>query len=152
MIAFASLPRTCRWGFLLVLLVGVRALAADLETEKNRISLRGNALFGVKAEFKNLGGFPRQTDIGSAVSGVDHLYDDGYNRVDASGNADGSTWFWGYQNANQLTDGNSIAMHSAVGSGNSSLKVSEDVPEGGLELVYTRELGSSSSYWWAVEF
>jgi len=126
-------------------------MAADLETDKNRFSVRAHALFGVKAEFKNLGGFPRQTDIGAVTNGVDHFYDDGFNRVDASGNTNGLTWYWGYQNASQLVGTDSIAMHSAVGSGGGSLEAEEDLPQWGLEFVYTRELGSSGSYWWAVE-
>ena len=138
-------------GLLLILLVGARAPAADLETDKNRFSVRAHSIFGIKAEFKNLGGFARQTDVGAVTNRVDHFYDDGYNRVDASGNTNGLTWYWGYQNASQLVGSDAIAMHSAAGTGAGDLEAEEDLPQWGLELVYTRELGSSSSYWWAVE-
>jgi hypothetical protein len=136
---------------LLVLLVGARTLAADLETDKNRFTVRAHAIFGVEAKFKNLGGFSRQADSGPATNRVDHFYDDGYNRVDASANTNGLTWYWGYQNASQLAGADSIAMHSAVGTASGSLDAEADLPQWGLELVYSRELGSSSSYWWAVE-
>jgi hypothetical protein len=135
---------------LLLLFCAERSLAADLQTDKNRFSVRGQAIFGVSATFKNLGAFPQQSNPGPATNGVDHFYDDGYNRVDASGNVDGLTSFWGYENPGQVGS-DTIAMHSASGTGDINLKVEGDVPQWGLEFVYDRELGSSGSYWWAVE-
>jgi hypothetical protein len=52
-----------------------------------------------------------QTDPGPATGGVDHFYDDGYVRVDATGNAGGQTWFWGYEHASQI-QGDTIVFHS----------------------------------------
>ena len=149
--ALTSYRGTYSHWLLLALLVGTRSAAADLEADKNRFSVRAHSVFGVQAEFKNLGGFARPTAPGAATNGVDHFYDDGFNRVDVSGNADGLTWYWGYQNASQLVGSDTIAMHSATGTEGGSLEAEEDLPQWGLELVYTRELGSSSSYWWAVE-
>ena len=42
------------------------------------------------------------------------FYDDGYNRVDTSGNRDGLTWFWGYENASQVPGNDTVVMHSAT--------------------------------------
>lgn len=48
---------------------------------------------------------------GLPTGGVDHDYDDGYVRVDSSGNAGGLTWFWGYQNQSQVPDDGFIHFH-----------------------------------------
>jgi hypothetical protein len=51
------------------------------------------------------------TGPGPARGGVDHFYDDGYVRVDATGNAGGQTWFWGYDTASQV-QGDTIIFRS----------------------------------------
>ena len=40
--------------------------------------------------------------VGAALGGVNHQYQDGYVRVDSSGNAGGLTSNWGYQNGAQV--------------------------------------------------
>ncbi|MEI8197467.1 MAG: hypothetical protein WCI73_16345, partial [Phycisphaerae bacterium] len=55
--------------------------------------------FNMKARFGSTADtLPRANDPGAAAAGTDHTYDDGYNRVDSSGNAGGLTTDWGYQN------------------------------------------------------
>ncbi|MGB0579696.1 MAG: hypothetical protein ACPGVU_08360 [Limisphaerales bacterium] len=58
--------------------------------------------FNISASFSGLGSFPAQTAPGAAAGAGDRFYDDGFNRVDASGIPDGNTWFWAYSDASQL--------------------------------------------------
>lgn len=44
--------------------------------------------------------------IGDASAVDERFYNDGYVRQDAGTANDGSTWFWGYENAGQVTNGN----------------------------------------------
>jgi len=71
------------------------------------------ATFNYKADFRNVAkaqGFANNP--GTTASGTDHFYDDGYNRVDSSGNVGNLTTYWGYQDASQNTGG-SVTMSSA---------------------------------------
>src|SRR5690242_15242665 len=53
-----------------------------------------NAQFSMHGQFNISGGQPGPV----GVPAVDHFYDDGYVRVDQTGNAQGFTSFWGYNN------------------------------------------------------
>jgi hypothetical protein len=123
--------------------------AADWATGKNRFSLQSHIGFNIKTDFTELGTVSPQTNIGLDRGGVDHFYDDGFNRVDAGGNADGQTWFWGYENSSQIVD-DSILMNSTATTPGSIRGIS-DAPYWGIELNYARELGWNGSYWWGVE-
>lgn len=111
----------------------------------NRFSLGARMGLNIKAKFDNnapgnLGAVP-----GPATGGVDHNYDDGYVRVDSSGNAGGRTWNWGYENASQVA-GDTMQFHATQSdalSGSASLKAEDE--QYGLELIYQRVLGSLSS-------
>lgn len=85
-----------------------------------------HAEFGVSAgaSFNYKANFRSSVNSGAAVAGADHFYDDGYNRVDSSGNAGNQTTYWGYQNASQYDpagDGGNgtITMHSTMNSSES---------------------------------
>jgi len=66
-----------------------------------------DADFGVSTKFDISHSRP-----GVAGSGGEHFYDDGFVRVDKTGNAQGYTSFWGYNDASQAV-GNTLTMHSA---------------------------------------
>jgi hypothetical protein len=134
----------------LAVLVSVVSLAgADWATGKNRFTLQSHIGFNIKADFTQLGAVPMQTAIGPDRAGADHYYDDGYNRVDAGGNADGQTWFWGYENASQIVGDNVLMNSTSTAAG--ALYGLSDAPHWGFELNYARELGWNGSYWWGVE-
>lgn len=129
------------------LLPAFGAVAADgdmplthASTNLNRFSL--NARFGmnISAKFKSVA-TPPATAIGGTGSALDHYYQDGYVRVDGSGNAGGTTWFWGYDNASQVS-GNSILFHSTAGTDAGSTGDIKDDPQLGVELVYNRQFGT----------
>ena len=99
------------------------------------------ASFNYKAQFRSTAAAqPRATDPGAAVAGVDHFYDDGYNRVDSSGNAGNQTTYWGYQNASQ-DNGGSVTMNSAqtiIDAQNASASQEEAQPA--LEIYWQENL------------
>lgn len=100
---------------------------------------RAGALVGlnIKAKFSMNGNF--NISGSNPNSGI---YDDGYVRVDDTGNAGGYTSYWGYQNASQLS-GTTLTMHSVTsftGSGGGS---GNDSPYLGLDMAY----GDSYWYW-----
>jgi hypothetical protein len=117
----------------------------EAKTESlNHFGFSYRAAFNLSTSFKNVGTFPSLSNPGAAVSGVDHTYDYGYNRVDSSGNNHfgyNATTFWGYQDAGQYdsTGGGSIAMHSSSSVGGSTEEYNDD-PEHGFELTYNRQI------------
>ena len=126
---------------------------ADSLDNPNRLSLGPRFGFNFKADFRNTPApFPRNAAVnpGTATGGVDHTYDDGYVRLDSSGNASGLTWNWGYQNASQVV-GDTMQFHARqpqTGFGPSSQRAGDD-PQYGLELTYQRVIGTifSSAHW-----
>ena len=46
--------------------------------------------------------------IGDAAANDERFYNDGYVRQDAGTASDGTTWFWGYDNASQVSNGNLV--------------------------------------------
>src|SRR5215216_753312 len=100
--------------------LGVK-LEAPPKPTKNRFGVSYRMGFNFTADYKNLGKTrPPGAGPGPATGGqVDRFYDDGYNRVDVSGNNDNETWFWGYKNASQVQDG-TLVMHSTSARGASA--------------------------------
>jgi len=94
--------------------------------------------FSLSADFSVSRAFDisRSQPGAAGVSGVDHFYDDGYVRVDQTGNAQGYTSYWGYDNPAQIS-GDTLIMHSsrafAAAEGTGSKGDSEAV---GMEFVY----------------
>jgi YD repeat-containing protein len=117
----------------------------------NHFRFSARSVFNIKGGFADVGSLAlnpgRITPDGSAYN-----YDDGYVLTDASGNAGGQTWNWGYDSASQLS-GDSILMHrttALAGTGGGSGLDSAD-PSLGFELVYARELGRSEKLRYGVE-
>jgi len=91
----------------------------------------------LKADFSMNGtAFPVSgSQPGAATSGIDHFYDDGYVRLDETGNAGNYTSYWGYNNAAQ-SSGGSLVFHSATSfTASGGAKESGDV-QPGLDLAY----------------
>lgn len=80
---------------------GSAKMDEDVESRHFRIggvvSMNVQAKFSMAGSFRISGNNPGATGL----SGVDHVYDDGYVLVDASGNFGNETWNWGYQSTNQ---------------------------------------------------
>lgn len=105
--------------------------------------INANAIIGVEAEFSDLGHFNSPNAIPPATGNADREYDDGFNRIDATGNAGDLTSYWGYQNSSQ---------YNPAGAGSISLSISnslhtgsardEDTGFGGEIFAYKRLGGS----------
>ncbi len=132
------------WGSDFSQYLGNNEFEPDVGTRHFRLG----ALVGLnfKAQFSMNGTFKfSQNNPGPAGSGgIDRTYDDGYVRVDASGNYGDQTWNWGYQNTNQIV-GNSLVFHAAdtyTASGRSEEDADAQV---GFELAYGGHLARAGS-------
>src|SRR5450759_3349226 len=135
---------------------------ADFSETDNPNRLSFGARFGMnfKADFHNNAvGNPGNpgVNLGPATGGVNHNYDDGYVRVDSSGNEGDRTWNWGYKNPSQYhVAGDSMQFH-AIQSSSPSVPAKNHVtgdPQPGLELTYQRVMGHLpfvSSGRWGLE-
>lgn len=105
------------------------------------VGIGAGASFNYKATWRSAPvSQPRATDPGAALSGIDHFYDDGYNRVDSSANFGNKTTYWGYQNASQ-NDGSSITFNSSqttIEAGSTSSAQTEAQPA--LEIYWQEQL------------
>ena len=120
---------------LILFVAGSLTLAARAE-----FGVSAGASFNYKSKFRSAAAVqPRATDPGTTAAGTDHFYDDGYNRVDSSGNAGGLTTYWGYQNASQ-DKGGRIDMNSAQTTinANESSGSQEDV-QPGFEIYWQHD-------------
>lgn len=135
------------WAF-----VGNGVQAADFSGD-SRWGLRAQFGFNIKADFTDV------RPIVSAVppqagTGIDRNYADGYVRVDSNGNAGGTTWNWGYQNASQYdnTGAGAIVMHAASGVSGSDIRgATGSQPQLGWELSYGKDFGILGHSWWGLE-
>lgn len=100
-----------------------------------------------KADFRSAPfALPRASDPGNPSAGTDHLYDDGFNRVDSSGNCDHLTSYWGYRDASQFDPlgdlgYGTITMNSSqtlIDAGSSSAWQDATVPS--LEVYWQQDL------------
>jgi hypothetical protein len=117
--------------------------------QQNRAGISIRPIFNLKASFTDLGGAPPNTQIGPAEGGVNHEYDNGYNFVDAGGNANGTTYYWGYDSPSQVQEG-AVSMSSTYATSVGAVTEVTDDPHWGGEVAYMRELGWSNSYWYGL--
>lgn len=93
----------------------------------------------VQAQLSIDGVVPRRTaDPGPVgVAGQNHQYDDGYVRVDATGNAGGVTSFWGYQDASQYDPATGQLVYRSTRGFSARDQVTIDSgPMPGVEIAY----------------
>ncbi|HET7624901.1 MAG TPA: hypothetical protein VFM25_06505 [Verrucomicrobiae bacterium] len=94
--------------------------------------------FNIKADFHtgqnfNLGG----NKLGDPTQpGGNHVFDDGYVKLDQTGNAGGLTANWGYDSADQVS-GSSLLMHSTTSFSTTSRSgTGDDTPYVGFDMAY----------------
>jgi hypothetical protein len=121
--------------------------------KRNRLTIGSHLGLNIKSNFKNRPGTAATSNPGPATGGgFSRTYDDGFVAPDVTfPNNNGMTFFWGYQNASQV-GANDLFFHSAGGvdSGADSRDASTD-PQLGLELTYSREVGSLGKGFWGLE-
>ena len=107
------------------------------------LGVSAGASFNYKAKFNSAKAVQlRATNPGADAAGTDHIYDDGYNRVDSSLNYDNKTVYWGYRDASQYDkDAGTLTMNSSrttLDAGSSS-ETGEDI-QPALELYWQTDL------------
>lgn len=104
------------------------------------MGLNLKADFSLDGQFGISGSQPGAT----GGSGVNHFYDDGYVRVDQTGNAQGYTSYWGYNNASQYGPAaQTLLMHSAK-----SFGLSSGTGEGGgVQVGFDMAYGGDFAHW-----
>ncbi len=101
------------------------------------VGLNIDAKFSINGQFPISGSQPGP----AGVSGVDHIYSDGYVKVDQTGNAQGYTTYWGYNNASQYdSTTHLLTMHSTDSYATRGSASQGDDPYLGVELGYGAQL------------
>ncbi len=106
---------------------------------KNRIGLSYRMGLNITVDFNKLGGLALSDPGPATGSAVNRNYDNGYNRVDSSGNSGGRTWYWGYQSS-QSVQGGDLVLQSYATRATASSKDRQEDPQHGFEFNYQREL------------
>ena len=136
-------------------LLGAAALAQISETppaSANRFSLNSRIGYNISATFSTTVSIPSVSNPGPPVgSGIDRTYDDGYVRLDASGNRDGLTWNWGYVGSSQTPGNDTLLMSGYASQGSAFTSHADGDPQLGLDLSYARVLGNHSGVQWGLE-
>lgn len=95
--------------------------------------------YGIDARFSLNGSFGLSGSAPGATGlhGLDHIYDDGYVRVDDTGNAQDVTSYWGYQSASQYDPAtHKLTFHSAKSYSIEDSTTQSDTLYTGLDLAY----------------
>ncbi|MCD6338187.1 MAG: hypothetical protein J7M29_02240 [Verrucomicrobia bacterium] len=108
--------------------------------------------FNIKVDFETAPALAPINPGPSAGGGVDREYDDGYVRVDSTGNQGGRTWNWGYENPAQVDLSNdAISMHAVTGMSAVQRKDITDDPHPGGEISVSRVIGKFGGALWGLE-
>lgn len=117
----------------------------------NGWSLAPSVGLNIRTTFKSLGGFTTQTAVGAAIGGVDHNYDDGFNRMDTNVGLPGDTWNWGFSNVSQTPPfDNTVRMNSSSSAADLTSQSGSDYKLG-LEVRYRRQIGVLENLRWGIE-
>ena len=110
--------------------------------------------FNIKADFRTTGSFLTGGDPGpTGVPGANHIYDDGYVRVDDFNNAGGFTTFWGYEDPAQYDPATqTLFMHSASSYSLSGGGSANETAHFGMDLAYGGYLWHRHPFRIGVEF
>jgi hypothetical protein len=139
-----------------ILLIGVLpgfASAGDLPSSKAaaiespppesrwRFGVSFAPLLNVKAGFSGLGAFRNPLPILPVGGGQNYEYDDGYVRVDDSGNNGGVTNYWGYDNASQYDAGSNTLSFNLTNSLQSGRAGETEEASPGFEVFGYLDMG-----------
>src|SRR5687768_12119511 len=121
-------------------------LAQEIDPDPFQIPNANRFSLGARIGLNFKGNFSvTRSNPGPPTGGANHNYDDGYVRLDSSGNAGGLTWNWGYDDTSQLV-ADTVEFHRIESPIlPSSISKSSDDAYYGLELVYQRLAGTFMS-------
>ncbi|MBX3745963.1 MAG: hypothetical protein KF833_11710 [Verrucomicrobiae bacterium] len=126
------------------------AVPLAVSAQNQSLSFTGGVLLNTQVHFRHLGSHVSASQPGpDSGSAVNRTYDDGYNRVDAAGNEDGTTAHWGYRNSAQIRpDG--MAFHAATDPATVSASNVGDFISPSANLEYRGSLGPVGTADWGV--
>ena len=117
-------------------------LQAPAPEHLNKIGLNYLMGLNISVNFQRLGGLALSDPGPVTGTDVNRNYDNGYVRVDSTGNNHGGfigTWYWSYQNPNSF-QGDHLVVQSYASRPNGSSDGHQDDPYSGIELTYSRQL------------
>lgn len=106
-----------------------------------QIGIGPSAIFGAKADFSDLGRWRSPLAAPPTAGTVDREYDDGFNRVDATGNAGILTSYWGYQSDSQYHPAGAGSIAMSIYNGRSNGSASDEATGWGGEIFAAKEMG-----------
>jgi hypothetical protein len=123
-----------------------------------RLGISYRAAFNISASFTGLGGYtsmntpgvPGPTPTTGGPGTVERTYDDGFIGVDISGNAGGTTTYWGFNSDAQVVNGN-VLMHNSSSPATASTGDVGNDPQNGIEVSYYQPLGGKDRWRWGME-
>ncbi|MBL9134501.1 MAG: hypothetical protein JNK85_01470 [Verrucomicrobiales bacterium] len=118
--------------------------------QSQSLAFTGGVLLNTHVTFLGLGAHPAPTSPGAATGGsLNRTYDDGFNRVDGTGNAGDTTALWGYQNSTQV-QGGALAMSSASSPGTFEIDDAAGFLEASGHLEYRGSMGPIGASDWGI--
>lgn len=124
--------------------------AWNVVAQNQSLAFTGGVLLNTSVNFRGLGRHTTSAQPGPATGGaVNRTYDNGYNRIDATGNADDTTVNYGYRSASQV-GAFGVVMTSASADGSVSVDDVGSFLEPSANLEYRGSLGSWGESDWGV--
>lgn len=100
-------------------------------------------LIGLKTEFTGLGKFNSKFNPQPIGGGQNYNYDDGYVRVDSSGNIGGKTWNWSQSSDTQVNRSNGGSIDFSITNSVTNGRAEEDASaNAGVELYTYYDMGA----------
>ncbi len=116
-------------------------IPATAHTGPWQFGIGPSAIFGADAKFSGLGSWRSPNPVRPPTGTVNREYDDGFNRVDATENADNMTSYWGYQRASQYDPSGSGSISMSIFDGGPNGSASDEATGWGGEIFASREVG-----------
>lgn len=114
-------------------------ISSEPEPSRWRVGAAYAPIFGLDAEFKGLGTFGSAFPVQPIAPGTSYEYDNGFVRVDSSGNLGGETWNWGYQDAGQV-NGNNVTMSLTSANADARSREADEIAQG-IDLFAYYDMG-----------
>jgi hypothetical protein len=99
---------------------------------------------GLKTKFSGLGTFNNPNTLQPLGSGINRNYDNGYVRLDSSGNLGGQTWNWSYNNSSQYNSAGSGSINQSITNSLANAGTDEDgSSKPGAEIFAYYDMGAA---------
>lgn len=135
-------PPQCLAWLAVLLLAATAAPGQDDWDWLQHLRIGLPVMVNIKSSFSENGQFNIPSQAGPVgVTGANHIFNDGYVKVDNTGDARQQTGYWGYDNASQYNSTlDTLTMHSSTGYSLSGEGSREAQPFPGFEAAYGTDL------------